>query len=222
MPKAEKVEKVAELSGRIEGSVALLLADYRGLTVADIKEVRRSLAEGGATFAVVKNTLMERAVAGDEMGDLVQLLEGPTAVAFVNEDPVAAAKSVVDASKRFPALTLKGAFLDGRVLSATDARALADLESRDVMLAKIAGMIKAEMSRAASAFQAAQAKFVSLLEAYKEKVPAADEPAQQPQAETQAGEDASAEKAETAASASDERAVTDTNPEAEASDEGKE
>ena len=242
MPKAEKVEKVAELSGRIEGSVALLLTDYRGLTVSDIKEVRRSLAEGGASFAVVKNTLMERAVAGEEMGGLVDLLDGPTAVAFVSQDPVAAAKSVVDAGKKFPALTLKGAFLDGRVLSATDARALADLESRDVMLSKIAGMIKGEVSRAAALLQAAQARFLGLLEAYKEKVPSGDEPASQQDAQAPAepGSDEPATAEGKTSAAADEQATTtpdgedqatatdseeqavETSAEAASSDEGKE
>jgi large subunit ribosomal protein L10 len=177
LPSQEKVGRVSELSERIGGSVALLLTDYRGLTVSDIKEVRRSLAAGGASFSIVKNTLMERAVT-KEMAGLLELLTGPTAVAFVSGDPVAVAKGVVDASKKFPALVLKGAFLDGRVLSADDAKALADLESRDVMLSKIAGMIKSEITRAASMFQATQAKFLSVLEAYKEKVPSADEPTQ--------------------------------------------
>ena len=112
------------------------------------------------------------------MDDLEALLEGPTAVAFVESDAVAAAKKVVDAIKRFPALVLKGGFMDGRMLSATDARALADLESREAMLSKIAGLMKGEMSRAAGMFQSAQSRFVSLMEALKEKLPpeAASEP----------------------------------------------
>jgi len=171
MPKAEKVERVGELTERIQGSDALLLTEYRGLTVSDITELRRSLAEGGARFAVVKNTLMQRAAADASIDELEALLEGPTAVAFVSGDPVAAAKKVVDAAKKFPALILKGAYMDGRVLSADEAKSLADLESREVMLSKIAGLLKGEMSRAAAMFVAAQSRFLSLLEAYKEKVP---------------------------------------------------
>ncbi len=171
MPKAEKVERVGELKERIQGSDALLLTEYRGLTVSDITELRRSLAEGGARFAVVKNTLMQRAAADASIDELEALLEGPTAVAFVFGDPVAAAKKVVDAAKKFPALILKGAYMDGRVLSAAEAKSLAELESREVMLSKVAGMLKSEMSRAAAMFVAVQSRFLSLLEAYKEKVP---------------------------------------------------
>jgi len=171
MPKAEKIDRVAELKAGIEGSDALLLTEYRGLTVSDITELRRSLAEGGTRFAVVKNTLMQRAAADASIEDLESLLEGPTAVAFVGGDPVAAAKKVVDAAKKFPALILKGGYMEGKVLSADEAKGLADLDSKEVMLSKIAGLLKGEMSRAASMFVSAQSKFLSLLEAYKEKVP---------------------------------------------------
>jgi len=120
---------------------------------------------------VVKNTLMQRAAADASIEDLESLLEGPTAVAFVAGDPVAAAKKVVDAAKKFPALILKGGYMEGKVLSADEAKGLADLDSKEVMLSKIAGLLKGEMSRAASMFVSAQSKFLSLLEAYKEKVP---------------------------------------------------
>ena len=171
MPKTEKIERVAELKAGIDGSDALLLTEYRGLTVSDITELRRSLAEGGTKFAVVKNTLMQRAAADASIDDLEPMLEGPTAVAFIAGDPVAAAKKVVEAAKKFPPLILKGGYMDGKVLSADEAKGLADLESREVMLSKIAGLLKGEMSRAASMFVSAQSKFLSLLEAYKEKVP---------------------------------------------------
>jgi large subunit ribosomal protein L10 len=185
MPKAEKIERVGELKERIEGSDALLLTEYRGLTVSDITELRRSLAEGGARFAVVKNTLMQRAAADASIDELEALLEGPTAVTFVSGDPVAAAKKVVEAAKKFPALILKGAYMDGRVLSADEARSLADLEPRDVMLSKVAGMLKSEMSRAAAMFGAAQSRFLSLLEAYKDKVPGSLEPVKAEEAEVE-------------------------------------
>jgi large subunit ribosomal protein L10 len=192
MPKADKIERVAEIKERIGASDAILLTEYRGLTVSDISDLRRSLAEGGASFAVVKNTLMRRAAEDSAMGDLTSLLEGPTAVAFVEGDAVAAAKKVVEAIKRFPALVLKGGFMDGRMLSAADAKALADLESREVMLSKIAGLMKGEMSRAAGMFQAAQSTFLSLLAAYQEKLPGdrqADAPAAQAEPETPAPEE---------------------------------
>jgi large subunit ribosomal protein L10 len=204
MPSAQKIERVAELKEQIEGSAALLLAEYRGLTVSEITELRASLRDGGARFAVIKNTLMRRALEQTDAAGLGTLVDGPSAVAFVREDPVAAAKSVTSAAKRFPALVLKGGFVEGRVLSADEAKALADLESREVMLSKLAGMMKSEMSRAAAAFQAAQARFLSLLEAFKDKLPAesgepaADESAgEEPAAETDDAPEAATDAADT-------------------------
>jgi len=173
-PNTRKVERVAELKERIDRSDALLLTEYRGLTVSEITELRRSLAEGGTKFAVVKNTLMRRAVNDAGVAELEPMLEGPSAVAFVEGDPVAAAKSVVDAAKKFPTLVLKGGFMDGKLLSAADAKALASLESREVMLSKIAGLMKSEMSKAAAMLVGAQSKFLGVLEAYKDKLPAED------------------------------------------------
>jgi large subunit ribosomal protein L10 len=203
MPKQEKIERVAELKEQIEGSGAILLTEYRGLSVSEITELRRSLAEGGTRFAVVKNTLMRRAVTDAGIAELEALLEGPSAVAFVQGDAVAAAKSVVDASKKYPTLVLKGGFMDGKMLSGDDARALAALESREVMLSKIAGLVKSEMSKAAALFVGAQSKFLSLLEAYKDKVPGDGSAEAAPEAEAEAAPEADAEAA----------------PEAEASDD---
>jgi large subunit ribosomal protein L10 len=187
MPRTEKLERVAELKRRIEGSNALLLAEYRGLTVSEITALRRSLREADASLAVVKNTLMQRAAA--EAGlELSELLTGPSAVAFVGGDAVTAAKQIKAATKQYPTLVLKGGFMDGQVLSAEDANRLADLESREVMLSKIAGLFKGEMSRAASTFQAAQSTFLSLLEAYKKKVPGDAPAAEAPAAEARADE----------------------------------
>lgn len=187
MPKAEKVERVGELKERIEGSQALLLTEYRGLSVSEISELRRSLAEGGTSFAVVKNTLMRRAVSDAGVADLEPFLQGPSAVAFVSGDPVAAAKKVVEAAKRFPTLVLKAGYLDGKVLSAGEANALAELESREVMLSRVAGMLKSEMSRAAAVFVAAPSRFRSLLEAFREKLPGDEaEPPAEPVAEAEA------------------------------------
>ena len=200
MPSTQKIERVAALKEQIEGSTALLLTEYRGLTVSEITELRKSLRDGGARFAVIKNTLMRRALEQTDAAELGSLFDGPSAVAFVQEDPVAAAKSVTAAAKKFPALVLKGGFVEGRVLSADEAKSLADLESREVMLSKLAGLMKGEMSRAAAVFQATQARFLSLLEAFKAKLPeepAADaeasapavaEDAEDPTAEAQAGD----------------------------------
>ena len=197
MPKQEKVELVAELRERIEGSGALLLTEYRGLTVAEITELRRSLTADGASFSVVKNTLMRRAANDAGLAELEPFLTGPSAVAFVDGDVVAAAKSVVKAQKAYPALVLKGAYMEGRVLSAEEATSLADLESREVMLSKIAGLIKSEMSRAAALFVGAQSKFLSLLEAYKEKLPGEGAEPEATQPEAAAEEPASEEAGDT-------------------------
>jgi len=170
MPKAEKVEKVADLKERIGSSQAVLLADFRGLSVNDAMALRALLGEVDTSFKVVKNTLMKRAADEAGMESLGSLLEGPTGVAFVEGDPVAAAKKIVEAAKKFPALVLKGGFMEGRLLSSEDAQALARLDSREVMLSKIAGLMKGEMSRAARGFQAHQSKFLSLLEALKDKL----------------------------------------------------
>ena len=181
MPRTEKLERVAELNRRIEGSAALLLAEYRGLTVSDITELRRTLREADASLTVVKNTLMQRAAA--EAGlELTELLSGPSAVAFVDGDAVSAAKKIKAATKQFPTLVLKGGYIEGQVLSADEANRLADLESREVMLSKIAGLLKSEIARAAATFVSAQSRFLSVLEAYKATLPTEPE-AEAPEAE---------------------------------------
>ncbi len=173
MPNAVKVERVEELKKQIESANALLLTEYRGLTVDEITELRRSLRDVDASLAVIKNTLMQRAANDAGIQELDQFLAGPSAVAFVNgDDVVAVAKKLKDAAKQFPALVIKGGYMDGAALDAAGAQALADLESRDAMLSKIAGLVKSEMSRAAGAFVAAQSQFLGLLEAYREKLPA--------------------------------------------------
>jgi large subunit ribosomal protein L10 len=207
MPNPEKVERVAELKERIEGSTALLLAEYRGLTVSEIGELRRSLRESETSFAVIKNTLFARAAADAGAAELETLLTGPSAVAFVDGDPVAAAKALKAASKQFPALVIKGAYMDGAVLDGVTANALADLESREAMLSKIAGLMKSEMSRAAALFIGAQSKFVGLLHAYEEKLPAEEAPAAEaeaPAAEAPAAEEPAPETTDETTSTTEE------------------
>jgi large subunit ribosomal protein L10 len=215
MPSTQKIERVAELKERIEGSAALLLTDYRGLSVSEITELRKSLWDGGARFSVIKNTLMRRALEQTDAAGLGSLFEGPSAVAFVEADPIAAAKSVTAASKKYPALVLKGAFVEGRVLSAEEAKSLADLDSREVMLSKLAGMMKSEMARAAAAFQATQAKFLALLDAFKAKLPA-DEVAEEPAAVTGAEPIPSEEAGDEQSAAEEPAAATPEEPTAPA------
>jgi large subunit ribosomal protein L10 len=161
---------------------------------------------------------MRRALEGTDAAELESLFEGPSAVAFVHEDPVAAAKSVTAAARKFPALILRGGFVEGRVLSADQAKALADLESREVMLSKLAGMMKAEMARAAGMFQAAQSRFLSVLEAFKEKLPSDAEAEAPPEAGVPA--DAHPEEAEQQTNDTNEAEATAyEGPEARASDD---
>src|SRR6266540_4416072 len=175
MPRTEKVEKVTELTERIRRSQAIFVTDYRGLSVSDISELRRALRESGTKLRVAKNTLLRLAAGEAGVEGLRDLFEGPTAVAFVDGDPISAAKGLADAVRRFRTLEIRGGLMEGRVLSPAEAAALATIEPREVLLSKIAGALKAEMSRAAYMFQALQSRFVSVMEAYREKLPAAAE-----------------------------------------------
>jgi large subunit ribosomal protein L10 len=192
MPSQQKVEKVEEIKERIRAAQAAYFADYRGLSVPDIGEVRTALVEVEAQFAVLKNTLTRLAVRDLDLAELEAFLEGPTAVAFIQGDIVAGAKALVDASKRFPVLEVKGGLAEGRVLGAEEIRALAALETREEMLAKIAGLLSMHMRKAAFLFQALQSKFAALLAAYREKL----EEGSQAEAEADAEEPAPEEPAE--------------------------
>jgi large subunit ribosomal protein L10 len=149
-----KSEVVEELAGKFRDSSGAVLTEYRGLTVAEISALRGSL-RGNAQFRVVKNTLTKIAAKEAGLGDdLAPLLQGPSAIAFVSGDVTQAAKGLLDFSKTNPLLVIKGGVLDGKPLTAKDVSKLADLEPRDVLLAKLAGAMKASMSNAASVFNA--------------------------------------------------------------------
>jgi large subunit ribosomal protein L10 len=147
MPKTEKVQKVKELTERFRAAQGAMFADYRGLTVKDATELRKALNQADTTFAVTKNTLTRLAVLEAGLEEAVSMLEGPTAVAFMRGDALAGAKAILEASKRFPALVVKGAVVEGRVLGEEAARALATLEAREVSAAKVAGMLQAPVAR---------------------------------------------------------------------------
>lgn len=187
MPNQEKVQKVEEIKERLRTAQAAYFADYRGLSVPDIGEVRTALVEAEAAFSVLKNTLTRLAVRDLEMNELEAFLEGPTAVAFVQGDIVTGAKALVDATKRFPVLEVKGGLAEGRVLGADEIRALAALETREEMLAKVAGLLSLHMRKAAYLMQALQSKFAALLAVYREKLEeeAPAEPAQEPAQEAE-------------------------------------
>ena len=174
MANAEKTAAVEELTGKFRESSGAVLTDYRGLTVAQLKELRGSLA-GNATFSVVKNTLTKIAATeagvGDELGPL---LSGPSAIAFVSGDVSQAAKGLLDFAKANPLLVIKGGVLDGKALTAAEVGKLADLEPRDVLLAKLAGAMKASMSNAAATFNALPTQMALLADALRAKAEAGE------------------------------------------------
>jgi large subunit ribosomal protein L10 len=209
MANAEKVAVVAELADRFRDSNGAVLTEYRGLTVAQLAELRGALGSH-ATFNVVKNTLTKIAVteAGYEQ-QLASLLSGPSAVAFIDGDVVEAAKGLRDFAKANPLLVIKGGVVDGKAIDANEIIKLADLEPRDVLLAKLAGAMKASLAGAAATFNALPVQLAQLAEALRAKREAAGEtvPAAEP-AEP-------AESAEPAAEAVTD--VQDTAPAAETS-----
>jgi large subunit ribosomal protein L10 len=200
MAKAEKVAAVAELTERFQNSAGAVLTEYRGLSVAQLRELRGTLGEA-ATFAVVKNTLTKIAVeqAGLE-NELAPLLTGPSAVAFVTGDVVETAKGLRDFARANPFLVIKGGVLDGKALTPAEITKLADVEPREVLLAKLAGAMTATTARAAGAFAALPVQMAQLAEALRAKTeaeggspePAADS-AQSSTAEGSTAESGSAE-----------------------------
>jgi large subunit ribosomal protein L10 len=169
MARAEKEAAVAEIAERFQSSSGAVLTEYRGLTVAQLGELRRSLGEH-ATFAVVKNTLTKiAATEAGVAGQLGDLLVGPSAIAFVQGDVVEAAKGLRDFSRANPFLVIKGGVLDGKAMTPDEIVRLADLESREVLLAKLAGAMKASLAGAAATFAALPTQMARLLAALEEK-----------------------------------------------------
>lgn len=169
MVNPQKAAAVADLAERFRGSNAAVLTEYRGLSVSQLEKLRRSLGDD-AQYAVVKNRLTKIAAKQAGIDQFDDLLEGPTAVTFVTGDPVTAAKGLRDFSKENPSLVIKGGVLEGRAMSADEINKLADLESREVVLAKLAGAMKAKQAKAAALFEAPLSKFVRTADALRDKV----------------------------------------------------
>jgi large subunit ribosomal protein L10 len=165
---AQKDASVAELTKHFEDSTAVLLTEYRGLTVAQLKELRNSIRQD-AEYAVVKNTLTKIAANKAGISTLDEDLKGPSAIAFVHGDPVTVAKGLRAFAKAHPLLVIKGGYFDGAALSADEVNKLADLESREVLLAKLAGAMKASLFGAAYLFNAPLSKAVRTVDALREK-----------------------------------------------------
>jgi len=172
MAKPTKVSAVAEIAEYFRGSNAAVLTEYRGLSVAQMKELRRSLGPG-VTYAVVKNTLTKIAARDAGVEGLDSLLEGPSAIAFVSGDAVDAAKGIRDFAKSNPALVIKGGIMDGAVLTAAEITKIANLESREVLLSKLAGAMKAKQSQAAALFAAPLSKTARTIAALQAKLESA-------------------------------------------------
>jgi len=164
--RADKASAVAELTDDFRGSTATVLTEYRGLTVKQLTELRRSLGKE-TKYSVSKNTLAKRAATDAGIEGLDTLFTGPTALAFVSGDPVEAAKSLRAFAKAHPVLVIKGGVFEGRALTADDVNKLADLESREVLLAKLAGAMKGNLSKAAATFQAPLSQAVRLVDALR-------------------------------------------------------
>lgn len=168
MAKADKATAVAEIVEQFRGATATVVTEYRGLTVANLAELRRSLS-GVATYSVAKNTLVKRAAAEAGVEGLDDLFAGPTAIAFVTGEAVDAAKALKTFAKTNKALVIKGGYMDGQPLSVAEVERIADLESREVLLAKLAGAMKGNLSKAAGLFAAPASQMARLAAALQEK-----------------------------------------------------
>ena len=203
MPRPDKVTDVAELTEHFRSSNAAVLTEYRGLTVAQLTQLRSNLGST-AHYAVVKNTLSKIAVRDAGLQELESLLQGPSAIAFIKGDTVEAAKSLRDFAKANPLLVIKGGVLDGKMVTAAELSKIADLESREVLLAKVAGVANAALAKAAALFQAPLAQAARLVEALRAQRAEAE-----PAAVAAAAEPAAAVAAEAPAAVADEAPVAD-------------
>jgi large subunit ribosomal protein L10 len=166
--RADKATAVAELTENFRNSGATVLTEYRGLTVAQLTQLRRSLGRD-TTYEVAKNTLAKRAATDAGIAGLDELFTGPTALTFVSGDVVEAAKGLREFAKANPKLVIKGGVFEGRAITADEVNKLADLESREVLLAKLAGAMKGSLSKAAALFQAPLAQTARLAAALQDK-----------------------------------------------------
>ncbi|MBU2668625.1 50S ribosomal protein L10 [Actinoplanes bogorensis] len=166
--RADKASAVAELTDDFRNSSATVLTEYRGLTVKQLTELRRSLGSD-TKYAVSKNTLAKRAATDAGIEGLDNLFAGPTALAFISGDPVEAAKGLRAFAKANPVLVIKGGVFEGKAISADDVNKIADLESREVLLAKLAGAMKGNLAKAVGTFQAPLAQVARLAAALQEK-----------------------------------------------------
>jgi large subunit ribosomal protein L10 len=193
----EKVAVVDEIRDELSSSSAVVLTEYRGLTVNELKQLRSQLLRTETAYKVIKNTLARRAASAAGLGELEQVFVGPTAVAWVKGDPVAAAKVIATFAKDHPALIVKGGVLDGRVMSADEAQGLATVDALDVSRAKIMGLLTAALQQIVFTLEAPIQRMMYVLqqigerggaEAPAQEAPAAEAEAPAAEVETQAAE----------------------------------
>lgn len=192
MAKAEKVAAVTEIAEQFRGSTATVVTEYRGLSVGKLTELRRALGSN-ATYSVAKNTLVKRAAVEAGVEGLEDLFVGPTAIAFIEGEPVDAAKALKTFAKDNKSLVIKGGYMDGHALSVDEVNRIADLESREVLLAMLAGAMKGNLAKAAGLFNAPASQVARLAAALQEKRAAEGGEASAPAAEAPAAEAPAAE-----------------------------
>ena len=198
MAKPTKVATVAEIADQFRNSSAAVVTEYRGLKMSQLTALRKSLG-GDTAYTVAKNTLVKRAAADAGVEGLDDLFTGPTAVAFISGEPVDAAKVLRDFAKANPLLVIKGGLLDGKALDAAEVSKLADLESREVLLGKMAGAMLATLTKAAIVLNALPSQVARLAAALVEKrteeegAPVVEAPAEEAVVEAPAAEAAAVE-----------------------------
>jgi large subunit ribosomal protein L10 len=168
MARPDKVTAVAEIAEKFRGASASVVTEYRGLTMSQLTTLRRSLGDG-ASYRVAKNTLVKRAAEDAGVDGIEQLLVGPTAITFITGEPVDAAKALRDFAKANQGLVIKGGYMDGRALTVTEVNQLADLESREVLLSRMAGAMKGTMAKAAGLFAAPASQVARMAQALADK-----------------------------------------------------
>jgi large subunit ribosomal protein L10 len=219
MDRSEKERLVAELTERLKSSETMIVADYRGLTVTEIDELRTKLIEHGARFSVVKNSLTKRAAESAGVDALLAMLEGPTAIAFLESDgdPVAVAKALDDAAKA-EVLVIKGGLLDGAEIAADDVKRLAKLPPTDTLRAQLVGALAGSLTTVVGLFAAPMRDIVGVLDSRIRQLEEQGETAEEPQAEAEpAAEEAPAEQQpEAEAEPAAAEAPAEEQPEAEA------
>lgn len=211
MSRADKSATLAEVTSNFRNAAATVLTEYRGLTVTQLKELRRALGPK-TTYSVVKNTISRLAAKAAGIEGLDEMLKGPSALAFVEGDPVETAKGLKNFAKENPTLVIKGAYLDGKVLSAKEILRMADLESREVILAKLAGAMNASLTQAVYLFAAPLSQAARAFGAWQAKLQADSSVSgtSAPAIQTDTAEAPIAEAPETEAASAAEEVTTET------------